>query len=228
MKRFWSVSAFALGAAFWASPALADTLAQWTFETSVPAGTGSDITGIVAENGIFAGTSIAGGHHAAAATVWSNPAGNGSVESLSSNTWAIDDYYQFQTSTLGATGISIQWDQTSSNTGPRDFNLMWSTDGTNFTQLGSTYAVLANSAPNPVWNSVTSSPIYTFGPIAGPANLDNQAVVYFRLVMASNVSANGGTVATGGTDRVDNVTITPEPASLALLVLGGLAALRRR
>lgn len=232
MKRLLSVSAFALGAAFCASSALADTLALWTFETSVPGGasgiTGSDIGGLVAEEGVFAGTSIGSGHHASSATVWNNPAGNGSAESLSSNNWAVGDYLQFSTSTLGYSGITFQWDHTSSNTGPRDFDLSWSLDGTNFSSLGTTFSVLANAAPNPVWNSSTGSPLYTLGPVAAPADLDNQPVVYFRLSMATNISANGGTVASGGTSRVDNVMIVPEPGSLALLALSSLVFLRRR
>jgi hypothetical protein len=51
----------------------------------------------------------------------------------------------------------------------------------------------------------------------------------------SAVSANGGTVGTGGTDRVDNFVVSaspvPEPSSLALGLIGGFAwlvALRRK
>ena len=62
--------------------------------------------------------------------------------------------------------------------------------------------------PNPVWNATTGSPIYTFGPIAGPAALDNQANVFFRLIDKSTVSSSGGTVAAAGTDRIDNVIIS--------------------
>jgi hypothetical protein len=66
--------------------------------------------------------------------------------------------------------------------------LSWSTDGTTFTPLGAQYAVLANAAPNPTWNPTTSSPLYTFGPIAGPAGLNNQANVFFRLTNTTTVS----------------------------------------
>lgn len=218
----------ALALASGAAAANAAVLANWTFETSIPLTSGP----FAAEAGINAASSNASGFHSSASSAYSNPVGNGSAESFSSNFWSLGDYYQFTTSTLGYNSISIQWDQTSSNTGPRDFNLQYSTDGSTFTNLGGVLTVLANASPNPVWNSTTASALYTFGPIAAPAALDNAATVYFRLAMASTVSANGGTVATGGTDRVDNIiingTLVPTPGSLALLGLGGLVVGRRR
>jgi hypothetical protein len=216
-------------AALLAAPVLAQTpLATWTFETSVPANAGPH----AAEGGVNAGPgSPASGFHANASAAYSNPAGNGSPESYSANFWSVGDYWQFSTSSLGYSGIGIEWDQTSSNTGPRDFVLQWSTDGSTFTQFGGTMAVLANAAPNPVWNSTTSSPIYHFNvDLSSIAALDNDASIFFRLVQSSTVAANGTTVATTGTDRVDNVNIyqVPEPTTLGLLALGGLALLRRR
>lgn len=219
------LAAIAAGVAGIASTANADILANWTFETSAPATAGP----FAAEAGNNAASSFASGFHAGAST-YSSPVGNGSSKSFSSNTWAIGDYYQFTTNTVGYSGIAIQWDQTSSNTGPRDFKLSWSTNGTTFTDIGSTYAVLANVTPN-AWNSTTGFAIYTNGPTSGPAALNNQSTVYFRLTMVTNVSANGTTVAAGGTDRVDNVIITgtvPAPGAMALVGLGGLIAARRR
>ena len=141
--------------------ARADVLSQWTFETSVPAGQPG--AGIASVN--FAaevGGGIAFGLHAGDA-VYSNPAGNGSVESLSSTLWAVGDFYQFQFSTTGFTGIGISFDQTSSGTGPRDFSLSYSVNGSAFTPLsGGSYSVLANATPNPTWNPTTSSPLYSF------------------------------------------------------------------
>jgi len=211
-----------------AAQANATVLANWTFETSNPATAGP----FAAEAGVNGATSQASGSHASGATVYSSPVGNGSARSFSSNTWAVNDYYQFKSSSLGYSNIKIQWDQTSSNTGPRDFGLFWSTNGTTFTQIGSTLTVLANAAPNPVWNAVTASALFTMGPTSGPAAMDNQATIYFRVVMLTTVSANGGTVAAAGTSRVDNVIITgdvvPTPGSAALIGLAGLIAGRRR
>jgi hypothetical protein len=202
---------------------MAGTIATWTFETTAPTTAGP----LAPEVGAGSAT----GSHVGAST-YSSPAGNGSAHSFSSNTWAVDDYYQFQVSTTGQSGIGFQFDQTSSGTGPRDFKVQYSTDGSTFTDVN-TYSVLANAAPNPVWNASTASPLYTtFVNLGTNSALDNQAAVYFRLVQTSAVSANGGTVATGGTDRVDNVSVVtnvPEPASLFLAFVAALsfAGIRR-
>ncbi len=223
MKTVAALMALAGLAAF----ANADLIANWTFETSIPATAGPHS----AEGGANAGAgSQASGFHAAA-TVYSNPVGNGSAESFSSTAWSVGDYYQFTTSTVNYTGITIGWDQTASNTGPRDFNIQWSTDGLIFNNIGGIYSVLANATPNPVWNGTTGSPIYSFT-ASGPAALDNVGLIYIRLTNANTIAANGGTVAAGGTNRVDNIvingTFVPAPASAALLGLAGLAAGRRR
>ena len=198
----------------------ADTIAAWTFETSVPATAGPFAAEV--------GTGSASGSHAGTVT-YSSPAGNGSAHSFSSNTWTIGDYYQFQVSTADISGIQLDWDQTSSNTGPRDYRLAYSTDLVNFTDIN-TYSVLANAAPNPAWNATTSSSIYHFtSNLSSNTALENMSSVYFRLIDNSTVSANNGTVAAGGTDRVDNFTVTgtvvPEPGSIILLGIAGLLGL---
>src|SRR5262249_25623965 len=90
-------------------------VAQWDFENIVhPQPAGASYGPIAAS----AGTGSASGTHASSATAWGNAgasiAGNGSAQSFSSNTWAVGDYYQFQTSTLGLSNIGIQFDQISS------------------------------------------------------------------------------------------------------------------
>ena len=206
------------------APAFAQTtIAKWTFETSAPTTPGSFTPEI--------GLGLASGFHAGAST-YSSPAGNGSAHSFSSNTWAIGDYYQFQVSTSGLSNINVSWDQISSGTGPKDFSLLYSTDGTNFSTAISSYTVLVNATPN-TWSSATpiSTSSYTFD-FSGLTAINNQAAVYFRLRDFDAISANGGTVAAGGTDRVDNfsVTVIPEPSTYALLA--GVATfaivLRRR
>src|SRR5690242_12730327 len=104
---------YLFGAALAASVALSSnaqtTIAQWTFETSAPAGTGTSINNIEPEVGSGTTSSV----HAASATAYSSPAGNGSAHSLSANNWATGDYIQFHASTAGFSSISISYDQTS-------------------------------------------------------------------------------------------------------------------
>jgi hypothetical protein len=205
--------------------ALAVDIATWTFDVTPPTSAGPLNADV--------GTGVALGSHASGATVYDNPVGNGTSDSWSSNNWAIGDYYQFSVSTTGLMDVMFQWDQTSSNTGPRDFQVQYSTDGSLFTNFGAAYQVLANAAPNGPWSSGTYRPIYTFlVDLSGVAALDNQANIYLRLTNTSTVSANGGTVATTGTDRVDTVKVSateiPEPGTLALAAFGALAIFRRR
>jgi hypothetical protein len=213
-----------------ASMASAAVLAQWTFETTIPTTAGP----LTPESGSGTGTAF----HASSATVYSNPSGNGSAESWSSTQWAVGDYWQFEVSTVGYENITLSWDQTSSNTGPRDFGLYYSTDGSTFTQFGSNYMVLANASPNPVWSSGTYQPAHFFPrDLSAITALDNDASVFFRIVDESTTSAAGGTVATGGTSRIDNFTVmadelraVPEggPGLAGLAgVLGLITVLRR-
>jgi hypothetical protein len=201
----------------------AQTIAQWTFETSIPATTGPFSPEI--------GSGSALGSHVGAA-VFSSPAGNGSTHSFSANTWAVNDYWLFEVNTTGFNNIGLSWDQTSSGTGPRDFSLDYSLNGGASWTAITSYSVLANAAPNTPWSTTVYNSAYTFSPaLAGVA--DNQASVWVRLIDLSTTSANGGTVGTGGTDRVDNFTVAviPEPTSLSLLGGFGLLAwtlIRRR
>ena len=214
--------------------ARADLVAGWTFEPSPPTTAGPH----AADLGVNAGSgSPASGFHVSGATVYDNPVGNGTAESFSSNNWAVGDYYQFRTSTTGFQGVSLSFSATSSNTGPRDFQVQYSTNGTAFTPLtvGTTYSVLANASPNLTWSSTTVRPEYSFN-FNLPAALDNQASIFLRLVDNSTVSANGMTVAAGGTSRIDTVMINaaavPEPGAvcfglLVCSVVGFGAAWRR-
>ncbi|MDX1914063.1 MAG: PEP-CTERM sorting domain-containing protein [Methylophilus sp.] len=219
--------ALILSTLLFASSVNAATVAQWTFETSVPTTSGTFAPEV--------GSGSALGSHVSTSVVYSNPVGNGSVESFSSNNWSVGDFYQFSVSTLGFSGVTLSWDQISSATGPRDFSLSYSLNGTSFTNYAN-YSVIANSTPN-AWSSSTpvSTSSYAYD-LSSITALNNQSNVFFRLVDVSTVSANGGTVATAGTDRVDNFTVSavasvPEADTYAMLLAGmGLMGfvLRRR
>lgn len=196
-----------------ASVAVADDLAVWTFEVSIPSNAGPHAAEI--------GSGQASGFHNSGSVVYSNPVGNGSFESFSSNFWEAGDYYQFRTSTLGYQNITFGWDQTRSSTGPGVFDVEYSVDGVNFSTILDDYNIAVVT-----WSSGTYDPASTFAAVTLPVGADNQADLWVRL------TAQVGGSATAGTNRVDNVGIRgdviPEPASLALLAVGGLALIRRR
>jgi hypothetical protein len=191
--------------ASWAQP----VLAQWTFETmdvsSTPGTTPTITTGsAAADAGVKATGSAVSGLHASALTVWSTPAGNGSANSLSSNNWGVGDYYQFQLSTTGYSGLSLSWDQMGSGTGPAQWKLSYSTDGTNFTDI-TTYTL-----PNITsWSATVPNPLSAqIQNLSSITALNNAANVYLRLSVTGTTSVNGTTVATAGSGRIDNFTVS--------------------
>lgn len=238
MKTFVLLSAAVTAASL--VTARADILANWTFESSglgstTPSfspGANTPSTNFYAELGLQAGTAAAFGLHVTAAT-YTGPAGNGSAKSLSANNWSVGDFYEFTLSTLGYQGLSISFDQNGSGTGPANFKLAYSTDGTTFNDVG-TYTIPSgvtwtSGSPNPLGNTSFSFNLSAF------SALDNIASAYFKIIDTSTTSVNGGTVGTGGTGRVDNFLVSasavPEPASSALALVGGFAwllALRRK
>jgi len=202
------------------SAASAAVLANWTFETSQPITAGP----VAAENGTGTGTA---GNVGATTNTYTTPSGNGSAHSWSSNGWDVGDYWQFSTAGDASTEYHITFDAVGSNTGPRDFKVQYSTNGTTFSDLPTPFTY---SVPLSTWNATTAVTTSTFstGVTLGSA----PATIAFRLVDNSTTSINGGTVATTGTGRVDNVTINsgpvPEPASLGFVAALGFLGLRSR
>jgi hypothetical protein len=193
------------GLALMSSQAFATTIANWTFESLsstfpnyVP-GAGVSTTNFYAEAGPQANIAAITGMHSGFGTpTYSSPAGNGSSRSLSANGWTNNpgDYYQILVSTIGFININLSFCQYSSGTGPRDFKVMYSTDGSTFTQFA-TY-----TSGNAVW--VTN----TFD-LSSITALANVSAVYIRLVDNSTNAANGtGIVGSTGTSRIDNVLVS--------------------
>jgi len=217
-----------------ATAAQAVTLVQWDFENTIPDKANSTTSPSVAAK---TGTGTANGVHTSPATDWTTPIGNGSENSLSSQTWAVGDYYQFSFSTVGYKDLVLSFDQTSSSTGPGQFSLAYSSNGTTFTPFAD-YSVLQNGlAPNASWSSGTAVAAYGFSfDLSAVSSLDNQSNAVIRLISRSTVAANGGVVQPGGTNRVDNFTVNvsavPEPGTYAMLMAGlatvGFVARRRR
>ncbi len=214
----------------------AQIIAQWNFEgltfpsgPTVPSMTPNPSAGTLSAD---VGSGTASALHASPSTVWSTPSGNDSPKSISSNNWTIGDYYQFQVSTVGFSDINIGFMQTGSNTGPASFTLQYSTNGITFTDF-ITYAVPATSATPPQtigWNPTSYQAASTlYFDLSGVAAISDASTVYFRLTDAGIGSVNGGNVASAGTGRVDNFTVSdgfvdiapvPEPRTVALVGLG--------
>lgn len=197
-----------------ASAGIFETLALWTFEQSVPTNAGPH----AAEHGVYGG--IASAFHASLNVSYTNPVGNGSMESFSANNWDFDDYFQFTTSTLGYHSIQFGWSQTRSGTGPVDFAIVWSADGVNFESLY-TYSVQQIA-----WSSINANPASVYVPINLPPAAANLTTVWVRIL---SEDAGG---APAGTSRVDDVFFSgmaiPAPGVLALFGLAGFARARRR
>lgn len=195
------------------SGAFASTIATWTFETSIPVTAGPHAAEV--------GTGSALGSHSNAGVVYSNPSGNGSVESFSSNFWTTGDYYQFSASSTSLSNIGISWDENRSSTGPDGFEVQYSTGGPYVaipTNPG--YTIPGGIAWTSGTPDVTGTTSFKRN-LASIAALNNAATIAFRLVQTS---ATGGTA---GTNRVDNFRISagevPEPSTLVFGCLIGLA-----
>ena len=225
-------SLFAVGlVSLLASAASGAVIAGWSMTTAIAAATtGTNYTYGAADLGaLTSGTSLSG-FHAAAATTWSSPSGNGSTYSLSSNNWATGDYYQVSMATTGYSDISVSWDQMRSSTGPAAFGLSMSTDGgANFTTLLASYTVFQaglTGSGTSTWNSGTNQTGFTTTTIIG-TSAANQGNILLRFSSLS-------TTAAAGTGRVDNISVTgavvpvPTPGAVALIGLAGLVARRRR
>lgn len=200
-----ATAASIIALASFASVSAQTTLAKWTFETLATATAGP----LTPEQGAGSATSNTGG-------TFSIPAGWGSAKSWASNGWATGEYFQFQTSSTGSSGITVSWEQTGSNTGPKNFRLEYSTDGTNFTSY-QTYA-LTNDSWSPTAAPAASQRSFDLSSVTA---LNNAATIYFRLTVVDTVSINNGVVAAGGTGRVDDFTITAAPPSGTPLITVG-------
>ena len=203
-------------------------IASWSMTTAVAATTGVSYTYGVADSGDMTAGSSLSSSHAAAATAYSSPSGNGSTYSLSSNNWAIGDYYQVSVSTTGYQDVSISWDQTRSSTGPASFELVASTDGgASWSTLIANYSIvqagLAGTGTTS-WNALTNQPGF-FTTTSAAVGASDRTSVLFRIRSLVTTSA-------AGTNRIDNVIVSgsmvPAPGAVALLGLAGLISRRRR
>jgi hypothetical protein len=192
----------------------ADTIANWTFENYYQASSVTNTDSPTLLSAFGPSGSLAWGHHASASSKFYYVLGNGSSNALTADHWAIGDFFEFQTSTLGFTNILVSFDQYRSPTGPTNWAFTYSVDGTLFN------TALAYSVTNSTdWSATTRRSAYTFTvDLATVTELSEAANVYFRLV------ADSAPGSTQGTSRVDNFavlgTLVPEPPVSILIGTG--------
>jgi hypothetical protein len=204
-----------------------------TTGTAYASVTGTSVGPFLAESG--AGSAY--GVHAASTTIFSTPAGNGSVHSLSSTTWAIGDYYQFSVPTTLLSDVQVSFDEAGSNTGPGAFSLAYSLDGTTFstfTNYGLPYSSVSSASA--FGASTTNTAEHFSFDLTAVTGLAGDSSAVFRIVDASTLAySSTAPVAAGGTDRVDNFVVSgdaavgvPEPATLSLVAVAAAGLLSRK
>ncbi len=117
------------------------------------------------------------------------PAGNG--------------YWQIVTSTVGYTNLTLNAEQLSSNKGPRDWGLAYSTDGTNFNYV-------AESNAHTISNDASNSTVETYNNFALPAACNNQETLYIRLFINGGETIDGNELVDmlKGNTGIDNISLS--------------------
>lgn len=123
-----------------------------------------------------------------------NPNGNG--------------YWLIETSSLGYTDLTLNLEQLSSNKGPRDWAVAYSTNGSTFTYV-------ASSNTRAISNDGADSTIETFNNLPLPSACDNQSRLYLKVFI------NGGETVEG--DELDDpIEVTKGNTGINDIELSGI------
>ena len=105
-------------------------------------------------------------------------------------------------STQGFEHIELSFFARGSNTGPRDFRLEYSTDGTNWRPLTDGNNVIITYVID------TNNRFHQQGPYQLSDAISNIEVLYIRFFNYSTQSVSGGTTQSSGTSYITDITIT--------------------
>ncbi|OAB30164.1 hypothetical protein PMSD_20440 [Paenibacillus macquariensis subsp. defensor] len=133
----------------------------------------------------------------------SGPSGKAG-KAIASSDWTMDPaYWEASVTTTGFTNIQVSSLQYGSGTGPKDFKVEYSLDEKLWSPIpNSNIAVASNWTSGKLVN------------LSLPAKADNQSVVYIRWIKASLMSVNNAAIASGGTDRIDEISMTGIPSDI--------------
>jgi hypothetical protein len=160
-----------------------------------------------------------------------SPGNGGTGNALSTNNF-VSGTYKIAFSIDDLSNIVLTFDQGGSTTGPRDFQLSYSLDGSTFSTL-SPYALSSGTATT--FNTFVVSLPTAFSDSA-PGVAGQTGFFLISDISASNgsfMAINGlSSAGSTGTDRLDNILITgnavPEPAIGSILTLASASLLFKR
>lgn len=122
------------------------------------------------------------------------PSANGWDGGSGSNYWLISF------SSENYTNLTLSSRMSGSSTGPKDFQVQYRVDTNDWANLVDSNATISISTDN-------SWPAGTISDVPLPATVENQPVVSLRWLMTSENSIGGGTVASTGTSRMDDIAV---------------------
>ena len=164
------------------------TIVGWDFENKDPvvdAGIAANLTREITTNSTgtvgYPAQSYSPGFYSTNNTQWNNGQDQ--------------KYWQINLSTLGYGHLKLSSHQQSSNSGPRDFKLQFSHDGSSWSNLGIEILVM-NDTIFGVLDCVSL-----------PSSCDNQPTLYIRWLMTTNTPVSGKTINIGGTSRIDDILV---------------------
>jgi hypothetical protein len=173
-----------------------EVVVGWDLETvPAPANAGSDanrgLKSISAEG--VTGTIISSGGRTTGTSCYSVNGWHGAD--------VTDKYWLAPFDTTGYSNLKLVSSyQKSSNSGPTNFQLQYSTDNVNWTDVAD--------------GSITVKNEFTTGRLLNldlPAALNNQPTAYLRWIVTDNASVNPGQIQPNGTSRIDEVYISGTP-----------------
>ena len=165
------------------------TLAEWCSPTV------TDVIG--ATGGVHAGSTLSIVGTASTALNWANGAINRSG-GFDGRPGAA--YWLAELSSEGFSNIKASWGMRSSGTGPRDFKLQYSVDGATWHD--------ANAAAFTVGNGLNiADPASQYNKTL-PNGADGNSTLWIRWLLSGEASANGNTIASAGSNSINNIIIT--------------------
>ena len=105
-------------------------------------------------------------------------------------------YWQVSFSSLGFERLTVSSRQRGSGTGPRDFKLQYSLNETDWEDINDSNIIVADNFSSGNLNNI---------PL--PDICSDQETIYLRWVMNSNISVNGNSVGSSGTNRIDDIIV---------------------